>query len=83
MKRAREMACSTPERTRLDHCFGRGILGRERLPSIGSLRQGILDLPVGGKDKSLRGVNLAPQVAAFTFGRVEDGRGGRRSEESL
>jgi hypothetical protein len=33
-KWAREIACRTPERTRLGHCFGRGILGRERSPSI-------------------------------------------------
>ena len=31
---AKEIAGSTPERTFLDHCLGRGILGRERLPSI-------------------------------------------------
>jgi hypothetical protein len=38
-KCAREIAWSTPERTFLDHCFGRGILGHERLPSIGASEQ--------------------------------------------
>jgi hypothetical protein len=39
-KWAREIACSTPERTFLGHCFGRGILGLERLPSIETSAQG-------------------------------------------
>jgi hypothetical protein len=38
-KWAREIACGTPERTRLGQCFGRGILGRERLPSIEASEQ--------------------------------------------
>jgi hypothetical protein len=36
----REIACRTPDRTRLGHCFGRGILGCERLPGIDSSQEG-------------------------------------------